>query len=221
MAVLIGALLISGAILYSGKDGTATIGDEQLGDVTPTPIVNPAELVTANDPILGNPDAKVTIVEFSDFQCPFCRSFFEETFSEIKKQYVDTGKVRIVFRDFPLSFHPAARPAALAAQCAHDQGKFWEFHDKLFIEQAKKGNATIEFGVFDLKTWAGQLGLNRATFDACLDSEQHEDDVQADIDAGTGAGVTGTPSFFVNGIQLVGAQPFAAFKAVIEQELEK
>lgn len=97
-----------------------------------------------DDPVLGKADAPVTLIEFSDFQCPFCRAFWKEALQQIKKDYIDTGKAKFVYRDFPLSFHPLAKPYALAANCANDQGKFWEMHDKIFEEQAKKGEGTIQ-----------------------------------------------------------------------------
>ncbi len=224
LAVLFAGLMISGSILYVGSTGTATIAnaptDADGQQAVKKVLENPESLVAKNDPILGDKDAPVTIVEFSDFQCPFCRAFFEGAYSQIKKEYVDTGKVRIVFRDFPLAFHEAARPASLAGQCALEQGKFWEYHDKMFQEQAKKGQGTVAFGVPELKTWATEIGLNASQFNTCLDTAKYDADVQADMDAGTDVGVSGTPSFFVNGTLLVGAQPFSAFQELIEAALD-
>jgi protein-disulfide isomerase len=222
LAIIIAGLMVSSSIVYVGKFGTATIAQAPqavAGDDTTAPVVDPKTLLGANDPSIGSADAKVTIVEFSDFQCPFCRAFFEDTYAQLKKTYIDTGKARLVFRHFPLSFHPAAKPAALAAQCANDQSKFWQYHDKIFIEQAKKGNGTVEFGSTELKLWASQLGLNMETFNSCFDSAKYAKDIEDDIQVGSNAGVSGTPSFFINGKLLVGAQPFSAFQKAIDAEL--
>lgn len=225
IAILIAAVMVSASIIYVGSGSTASLlgAGSDVPSVSNKPVVvkDPATLFGPTDPSQGNPDAKVTIVEFSDFQCPYCRAFFEGAYTQIKQQYIDTGKVRLVFRDYPLSFHPAAKPAALAAGCAQDQGKFWEYHDRMFIEQGKQGTGTITFGATELKSWASQLGMNMTTFNNCLDSSKYAAAVEADTKAGAAAGVSGTPSFFINGELLVGAQPFATFKAAIDKALAK
>ena len=165
----------------------------------------------AGRPIRGNKDAPVTIVEFSDFQCPYC-SRARPTVNKVREAYGD--KVRIIFRNFPLSIHPQALKAGEAASCAAEQGKFWEMHDRLFANQAK-------LQVPDLKEHAAALGLDAAAFAQCLDSSRHTADVQKDLEAGAGYGVSGTPSFFINGRPLVGAQPFEGFAQVIDDELER
>ena len=174
-----------------------------------------------DDPILGNPEATVTIIEFGDYQCPLCRIFWKETMPRIKEQYVDTGKVQIVFRDFPQEVHPEASPAAMAAECAEDQGKYWEYHDKIFQEQDRRGREgdVVRFRTSDLKRWGEDVGLDTATFDACVDSEQHKDEVESDYADAAGVGVNGTPFFFVNGRVLAGAHPFSTFETVIEEFL--
>jgi protein-disulfide isomerase len=175
-----------------------------------------------DDAVLGNPDAPVTIIEFSDFQCPFCRKFYKETLPQIKKDYILTGKAKLVYRDFPLvQIHPGATPAAEGAECAKEQGKFWEMHDVIFDEQEKQGSGTIQFTADDVKKWAAKLGLNTSKFNQCLDSEKYKQEVEKDIADGSAAGVTGTPAIFVNGRLIVGAQPFAAFKVIIDEELKK
>ncbi len=225
LAILVAAAMISGSILSVGSGGSrsAVLGGSVASPApendAPPEIPDPSVLSSARDASLGSEKARVTIVEFSDFQCPFCRNFFTNTFSQLKKQYIDTGKVRLVFRHYPLSFHPAARPSALAAECAADQGKFWQFHDKVFAEQEKKGTGTITYGVPELKTWAAQIGLNKATFDTCLDTEKYASKVDADSADGAKYGVSGTPSFFVNGKLLVGAQPLSDFQSLIDSEL--
>ena len=160
----------------------------------------------------GSAKAPVTIVEFSDFLCPFCKRV-QPTLGEIATRYGD--KVRLVFRDFPIEqLHPGARKAAEAARCAGDQGKFWPYHDLLF-EKASRGSAD------DLKAYARQAGLDGVTFESCLSSGKHAGAVQKDFDAGAQLGINGTPAFFVNGRAIVGAQPLEAFVQVIEDELSR
>ncbi|MBI2676905.1 MAG: DsbA family protein [Candidatus Yanofskybacteria bacterium] len=219
-AILIAAVLISGSIFYvngglPNKNSQAQINQGAGGADDSVPV----DVAEDNDSFLGEKNAEVVIIEFSDFQCPFCRSFWRDTLPLIKKEYIDTGKVKLVYRDFPLSFHPAAHPAAQAAECAKDQDKFWEMHDKIFSEQEKMGSGTIQFTVNDIKKWAGQIGLNTGDFDQCLDSESKKGEVEKDTADGSNAGVNGTPAFFINGRKLVGAQPFAVFKAAIEEEI--
>ena len=178
-----------------------------------------------DDPKLGNANAPVTVIEFSDFQCPFCRRSYTDMLPQLKQEYVDTGKVLFVYRDFPLSsIHPAATPAALAAECADDQGKFWDYHNKIFDEQNKQGQGTIQFSVDDLKTWAVDIGLNTATFNSCLDSQKYKSEVEKDFQDGATAGVSGTPTFFIGNSRdgytaIVGAQPYAVIKQEIEDAL--
>ena len=167
-----------------------------------------------DDPVKGDANAPITIVEFSDFECPFCARFYSQTYKQLETEYIDTGKVKLVFRDFPLGFHQNAQKASEAAECADDQGKFWEMHDAIFENQQS-------LSISSLKQWAGQIGLDTGEFNSCLDSGKHSEEVQSDFREGATYGVSGTPSFFINGIQLVGAQPFSAFKQIIDSELEK
>lgn len=171
------------------------------------------EVSEDDDPVKGSDNAPVTIIEFSDFQCPYCGKFYEETLPQITNTYIETGKVKFVFRDFPLGFHQYAQKASEAAECADEQEKFWEYHNILFENQDA---LTID----DLKQYASDLDLDTEQFNECLDSGKYEDEVNADIEDGSSYGVTGTPAFFINGQLLSGAQPFSAFQAVIEQELE-
>ena len=167
-----------------------------------------------DDPMRGSPDAKVTIIEFSDFQCPFCGKFWKETYPQLMKEYVETGKAKFVFRDYPLEFHPEAQKAAEASECAHEQGKFWEYHDKIFENQQS-------LSVANEKQWAKDLGLDSAKFDNCLDSGKYAEEVKKDAAEGSAAGVSGTPGFFVNNQIISGAVPFEVFKQAIEAELAK
>ncbi|MBF0184272.1 MAG: thioredoxin domain-containing protein [Magnetococcales bacterium] len=158
----------------------------------------------------GKADAPITLIEFSDFECPYCRRA-QGVLQELEKGYGD--KIRFVFRHYPLPFHEQAPKASEAAQCAADQGKFWPFHAALFTEGASLVPA-------ELKKTAGKLGLNQATFDGCLDSGRHAARVAADSADGKELGITGTPTFFVNGIRLVGAVSLERFKQVIDSELK-
>ncbi|MBS3128389.1 DsbA family protein [Candidatus Woesearchaeota archaeon] len=167
-----------------------------------------------DDAVLGDPNAPVTVIEFSDFECPFCGRAYEDAVKQMKKEYVETGKVKFVYRDYPLSFHPQAQKAAEAAECAGDQGKYWEMHDKLFENQQS-------LSVENHKKWAAELGLNSATFNDCLDSGKNAEEVQKDSQDGNAAGVSGTPTFYINGQELVGAVPYAQLKAVIESKLSE
>lgn len=173
-----------------------------------------------DDPSMGSPSAKVTIIEFGDYQCPACRAFWRDTEPQIKKAYIDTGKVRLVYRDFPLEqVHPEAVLGAMAAQCAHDQGKYWEMHDRIFREQDARGQGMVRYSAADLKSWAGAIGLDAAAFGSCLDSQKHKAEVAKDQADGLDVGVRGTPTFFINGRVIGGPQPFAAFQQVIDQLL--
>ena len=168
-----------------------------------------AETISVDDdPSIGDENAPITIVEFSDFQCPFCNRG-AEVINQIKDKYVESGVVRIVFRDFPLGFHPEAKPSAIAAECANDQGKFWEYHDLLFENQA-------DLSADMYLTWAEDLELDMDTFKECLVDEENAAEVDADLAAGQEYGVSGTPAFFINGKLISGAQPFSVF----EQEIE-
>lgn len=173
-------------------------------------------------PILGNDDAKVTIVEFSDFQCPFCKAYIDDTHEQLKEQYIDTGKVKFAYRHYPLtSIHPNAQLAGEASECANEQGKFWEYHDKLFAEQDTWSPQTLADVSNSFVDYAGELGLNTDQFKSCVESEKYKAKVEEDMAAGEQAQVDGTPAFFVNGYRLTGAQPFSEFQRVIEQELSK
>ncbi|MEK6862596.1 MAG: DsbA family protein [Nanoarchaeota archaeon] len=213
--LLVISIFTSGFGFSSSNSGTgaAVINNQPSGNNIPT---GPVAVSADNDPFKGSKDAAVTIIEFSDFQCPFCKRFFDQTLSQIEKNYVDTGKVKFVYRDFPLdSIHPQARPAALSAECANEQGKFWEYHDLLFQKQ----DEWVAVGASSFKQYAKDLGLDSSKFDSCFDSRKYEKEVQSDLDDGVNVGVQGTPAFFINGILVSGAQPYAAFQAAIEQAL--
>lgn len=182
---------------------------------TPTPI--PAgEIPTAGSPSKGVEDAPVLIIEYSDYQCPYCSRYTLETLPQIEQDYIETGKVRYVFKDFPLSFHAQANLAAQAARCAGDQDSYWGMHDLLFADQGEWAN---ENAAQVFSTLADRLGLDVSQFDACLESGAYEDAIQSDFEEGMSVGVSGTPAFFVNGQFISGAQPYEVFQQAIEAAL--
>jgi len=218
-AFAIGSMWTELRLLRSGSGGSAKIqaGDDTLpeevselsGDALKEILKDPAAMK-------GSDKAKVTLVEFSDYQCPFCKRHFDETASQLQKEYIDTGKVKHVLRDLPLAFHANANLAAQAARCAGDQDRYFEFHDKLFETQTVWGEAE---GETLFKGYAGSLGLNQGEFNSCLDGGKYVETVAADLALAQKVGANGTPTFFINGKILVGAQPFSTFKAMIDAEL--
>lgn len=170
--------------------------------------------------VLGRPDAPLTMVEFTDYECPFCRQFHVSTFEALKKNYIDTGKMRYISRDFPLDFHRNAMQAALAARCAGEHGQFWQLRHVLLVN----ANALSPDAI---RKFARDLGLDEPAFRACLDGDRYRKDVEKDLADGRAAGVSGTPTFVVgqttadgvDGVRLVGAQPYAVFDAKIRELL--
>ena len=199
--------------------GSAPTGGAAVADVpgAPAPSAAPVDMeeLVDDDAVLGKKDAPVTIVEFSDYECPFCARFHTQTFGELKKQYIDTGKVKFVMRDFPLSFHANAQKAAEAAECAGKQGKYWEMYEKLLTEG-------VAGGVAGFKQYAKAIKVkDQKAFDGCLDGGETASEIRKDFSDGQRAGVQGTPAFFVNGQMISGAQPFSVFQQVIDAELAK
>ncbi|MBI5185258.1 MAG: DsbA family protein [Nitrospinae bacterium] len=180
------------------------------------------EMGMGDSPILGRKDAPLTLMDFSDFQCPFCGRFQKDTLPKIKEKYIDTGKVKYVFRDFPLlKMHPQALKASEAVRCAGDQDGYWKMHNLIFQNQRKVDKD-------DLKGYAKELGLDAKKFEDCLDKGKYEEKVKKDIEAGEKAGVQGTPSFVlgraskdgvIKGKLIVGAQPYEEFQKHIEEFL--
>ena len=175
----------------------------------PPPVFR-AELSIAGEPFKGSEKARVTIVKFEDFHCPFCKQA-QPTLNELLSRY--NGQVRLVHKDLPLeSLHPQARQAAEAARCAYEQGKFWEYHDKLYANSPK---ASAD----DLKSYGKEVGLNVDSFDRCFASGKYKAVVQKDLNEGAQLGLTGTPTFFINGREISGNLPLKAFEAIIDEEL--
>ena len=177
----------------------------------PPPVFR-TEVSVAGEPFRGSEKAPVTIVKFEDFLCPFCKQV-QPTFNDLLSRY--NGKVRLVHKDLPLeSLHAQARQAAEAARCAHEQGKFWEYHDKLYANSPKAG-------ADDLKSYAKEVSLNVDSFDRCFASGKYKAVVQQDLTEGAQLGLTGTPTFFINGREISGNQPLETFEAIIDEELAR
>ncbi len=214
-AIIITGIIIAGAVVYTRNPQSANLSEKLETDQE----TSPAELkessmeeltVSEKDHIRGNPDAPVTIVEYSDFQCPFCARF-HPTVQQILEDYPD--QVRWVYKHFPLdSIHSEARPSAEASECAAEQGKFWEFADGLFENQSRLGSNLY-------KEIASKIGLNIGQFENCVSSRKYKDKVEADYQEGIKAGVTGTPGSFVNGEKIPGAVPYDYLKTTVEQAL--
>lgn len=166
--------------------------------------------------MIGNPDATVTIIEYSDYQCPYCLRFHTTIFPELVKQYVDTGKVKYSFKHFPF-LTPESAVAAQAAECAADQQRFWDYHNYLYAERERTGQLAATKD--KLIEYAGTLNLNTETFSKCLNEDLTLDRVRQDAQEGQKVGVRGTPSFLINGKLIVGAQPLIAFQAAIDEAL--
>jgi protein-disulfide isomerase len=180
-------------------------------DPQATPQVIRYNVPVDGNPVLGPEDAPITLIEFSDIECPYCRRWHLEVFPQLRAAYPD--QIRYVFRDFPLtSIHPKAVPAAVAAHCANEQGMYWEFNQKLFeMTAGLSSDAYLQY--------AADLNLDLNSFQECFESGRYEKEVLADMEWAANLGVRSTPTFFLNGIALVGAQPFEVFKNVIDKEL--
>lgn len=184
--------------------------EEAVAQSTPQKVTR-YDVPEDDDPSFGPQNAPITIIEFSDFECPFCTKWHQEVWPRIQEAYSD--QVRLVYRDFPLiSIHSNAASAAEAANCAGEQDAYWEYHDKLFSGQYGLGSDAYQ-------RYASDMGLNKAAFEECLESRRFQDEVEADYNYARNLGISSTPTFFINGIPLIGAQPFEVFQDVIEKEL--
>lgn len=212
-AILIAAVLISGSLLYVNSSRlTAGINGENK------PQNNIQKVDVGESPFLGNKNAKITIIEFADFRCPFCERFYKDAEKQIIANYVNTGKAKFVFKHYAFLGQESTW-ASEASECANEQGKFWEYHDWLYDNQASESNLSY-YSKANLIKYAGKVGLDLNKFSSCLNSDKYLGRVSADLANGQAAGVTGTPTIFINGQSIVGAQPFSAFKAVIDSELK-
>lgn len=184
--------------------------DPTPAEATEPPTVRRYDIPVDDDPSLGPVDAAITLIEFSDYECPFCTRWHTEVFGPLLEKYPD--QVRFVYRDFPLPSHPNAIPAAEAANCANEQGAFWEYHDQLF-KTTQGLNTTLYTKI------ASDLNLDAEKFKQCIEKRTYQAEVDADFQFAANLGVTSTPTFFLNGIPIVGAQPFEFFDEVVRREL--
>ena len=215
-SIVLAGVIIAVAILFTGAKPASVPGKQpaQAGNSVATAGDFKA---LENGPTLGNPDAPVTVVEFADFQCPFCGRFYSSTAKSIISSYVKNGQVKFVYHDFAF-LGQESNWAAEASRCAGDQGKFWQYHDYLFEHQ--NGENAGSFTKDHLKSFALELGLNGNQFNDCVDSGKHAQDVANDTETGRKFGVSGTPTSFVNGKEISGAQPFTAFQTEINNALK-
>ncbi|MBI2039202.1 MAG: DsbA family protein [Candidatus Niyogibacteria bacterium] len=217
--ILLAAIIIAGALMYSGGPKTAKAPDpnEQAAAAGVSEEAKQLLQAEAGDFVLGNPAAPVTLVEFADFQCPFCGRFFKQTLPQIKEKYIKSGQVKFIFRDFAFLGEESFR-AAEAARCAGEQGEFWNYHDYLYNHQSGENKGA--FSDANLKKFAGALGLDQESFDACLNSGKYRELVEKESSGGRALGVSGTPTTFVNGVAVEGAVPFAEIEKEIQAALE-
>ncbi len=224
------AVITSGTILYTNsKKESVVINNNQPTNNQPS---GPVKVSVDDDAVLGDSNAPLTMIEFSDYECPFCKRHFTDVYPKIKKDYIETGKLKLVYRDFIAvpRHNPLATFEAMAAQCAKDQtgdGAYYKFHDQIFTKTTSNGNGLDQS---ELPIIAKNIGLNVGTFVQCLDSNKFKDEVEKDIAYGSTLGINGTPSFFVGkssndgvimGTSIVGAQSYSAFKIIIDQLLTK
>ena len=235
VAIIFASVIISASLTFFGmrlaggdagnmnlEEEIARGIDNYVANSQKAPTVNAEDFVD-DDAVLGDKDAPVTIVEFSDYECPFCARFFQDTLPQLKKNYIDTGKVKMVYRDFPLSFHPAAMPAAIAGECAREQAgdeAYYKVHDHVFANQGSipnQANAADYYGKL-----AKSFGVkDEAQLRKCIADEKYKAEANKDMQDGQKAGVSGTPGFIIGSQLLEGAQPYEAFVQAIEAELAK
>jgi protein-disulfide isomerase len=208
-------------------DPTAQINNNVLGNTDSAPQVPTqpppkVDVAIGHLPTLGSDKAKVTVIEFSDFQCPYCVKFARDAYPQIYDAYIKTNKIKFAYRHYPLvTIHTNAQKAAEASECANEQNKFWDYHDLLFKNQTTWSPQLPANAADSFTGYAGQLGLNTDQFRSCLDTDKYKELVQGDITDGYNAGVDGTPTLFINGWRIVGAVPFPQIQKLIEQELKK
>ena len=228
LTLVISAIIFSAWLIGMGIVIAGWLISKQISKNTVTALPQSSGAINQNEPVnidipsdipqLGDPNAKVTMVEFADFQCPYCGQWQQTVFQEIKSKYIDTGKVRFVFMDFAFLGAESIR-AAEASRCAADQNKFWEYHDYLFTKQS--GENQNAYADSNLKQFAQDVKLNTSEFNTCFDSNTHSQKLQSDYDKAIEYGVQSTPTVFINGIKYEGVLPFTQYEAIIETELAK
>lgn len=219
--------VILGIGLLLGQQMGETTELDQNGEQEPrsilTQIQNPPD--ADDDPFMGSADAPITMIEFSDYQCPFCRSFFNDTLPLIKENYIDKGLIKFVYRDMPLVSlgHTDATPAANAAECAREQGgdkTYFAYHDKIFDGENKLGFGTVNIQEESLYSYAKELNLDEGKFRECQEGQKYYEEINKDFLAGRAVGIKGTPTFIINGQMLVGAQDYSLFEQVFNEILK-
>lgn len=233
-SIILGAIIISASILYAAGLPSSQKTPSAGANPASSADLNAALALTSRDQILGDPKAPVTVIEYADYQCPFCESFFKSVEPRIQSDYINSGKVKLVYRNFPfLDTDPqTGQPvgykeshiSAEAAECAKDQNKFWQFHDLLFVAEGKDGqerNGNLNRTLF--VQLASQAGMNVATFTQCYDSHKYAATILADTQSAASVGVNGTPTVFINGAKISGvdpANPYGQYKTAIDNALK-
>ena len=198
-------------VVPQGEDQPGDPVNQQEQETEPTPEFRRYDVPEDDDPVWGPENAPITIIEFSDYECPYCRKWHVEVWPQLQAAYGD--QIRLVYRDFPLtSIHSNATPAAVAANCAREQDMYWPFNEKLFDMKLNLGTVTYQ-------TYAEELGMDMDAFNECLESDRYIAEVEADYEYAANLGIRSTPTFFINGIPVVGAQPFDVFQSLIDKEL--
>lgn len=224
-------IIIGVTVLYSNSGSSKLNNNNPDRQQVQNQPAGPVKVSVDNDAVLGDKNAPLTMIEFSDYECPFCKRHFDQVYSEIKKNYIDTGKLKLVYRDFVAvqGHNPLAASEAMAAECAKDQGgdtAYFKYHDEIFKKTTSNGNG---LALSQLPVIAKNVGLNVNTFQKCLDSNKFKDEFTKDNQDAQKAGVSGTPSFFIgkssadgiiDGTIIVGAQPYSAFKVIIDEMLK-
>lgn len=212
-AIVFAGVVIAVAVFYSvNSPSRPNTGNDKTAAVAALPAL------TSSDFVLGEQNAPVTVVEYGDFQCPFCGKFFKDTEPVLRENYIKTGKIKFIYRDFAFLGQESLW-AANAARCAGEQGKFWEYHDYLYNNQSGENQGA--FSKNNLKGFATALGLEKDKFNTCLDSDKYLEEIKKQTKAGGEAGVSGTPAVFISGKINVGALPTTTFTQIIDDELSK
>lgn len=209
----------NGSSSNNNQQANAAAGAAPTGAAAPQPTgyLDPKDV--GHLPVLGQDSAPVTLVEFADFRCPFCEQFYTNTFPQLQQDYINTGKVKMYFRHWAF-LGPASITASDAAECANEQGHFWDYYNWLYKNQPSETDTSM-YTTDKLSQAAGDLGMDTNQFSQCLDSKKYEKNVTDDYNAGQKAGVSGTPTFYINGTQIVGAVPYAQIKSAIDDALKK
>lgn len=187
------------------------------GDIDEITMPAVVEVAQDDDAMIGDTDAPIEIIEFSDYQCSYCQRFHVSTYPDLLKNYIETGKVKFIYRDYPLTFHANSMNAAAAGECADNEGKYWEMHDKLLDGLAAWSGSTEAISIFS--EYANEIGLDVSDFEECYGGVDVQEEIKGDMRDAINAGVRATPTFFINGQKLEGAQPYSVFESILESML--